>query len=412
MRILLIANYTVVPGEKGNCRVTYLANMFAEKGHHVTLLTSSFAHRTKTHRNELVINSLIKTKYKIKLIKESGYIRHLGLRRVLSHHQFGINLKKYLNHCVERPDAIYFTFPTFSSARIASKFAKRNNLPAIIDIIDIWPEALRSVIKLPVHLFNIFVLPFTIQANNIYKTASGIVGVSNTYVNRAREANKIAPILPIYLGADLELFDNFKYSKIKPDGEIWLIYVGCISYSYDLETVLRSLIILNNKYNISHLKVKILGSGPQKSRLEQFAIANNLPVHFVGFVEYPIMVNYLKNADIALSAIVQGAQQSLTYKIGDYVSAGLPILNSSENKEFRNIIKNEKIGLNYVAGKDVDLAEKILKLLEDEKIMKQYGQNSRKIAESRFNRKSTNIKIVQLVEKLVEGNFKLTYKYS
>jgi len=402
MKIFIIANFTIVPGEKGNCRFTYLANLFSDFGHQVTLYTSSFAHRTKTHRNAITINKLIKKKYVIKLIHESGYKNHIGLKRILSHYEFGINMRKELSLIQEKPDAIYFSFPTFSSAHVATKFAKKNKIPIVIDIIDIWPEALQTVIKLPSFLFNILVLPFRIKADRIYKSAWAIIGVSKTYVERARKANLKAKFLPVFLGTDLNLFDNYEYTEIKSKGDLWLVYIGCISYSYDIVTVLRSLTILREKHKISNLKVKILGSGPQKDALEQFAIANNLPVEFVGFVEYPYMVNYLKNSDIALSAIVKGAQQSLTYKIGDYVSAGLPILNSSDNQEFKEIILKNKMGLNYEAGKENDLVDKILILLKDKKKMKEYGQNSRKMAETFFNRKITNVKIVRLVEELVK----------
>lgn len=402
MKIFIIANFTIVPGEKGNCRFTYLASLFVDYGHQVTLYTSSFDHRTNTHRNEYTLNKLIRKKYKIKLIHESGYKKHFGLRRALSHREFGNNLHKELSLVQQYPDAVYFSFPTFSSARIASSFAKKNNLPSIIDIIDIWPEALRTVVKLPSFLFNILVLPFTIQANRIYRSARAIVGVSKTYVDRASSVNSNAVVLPIFLGTDLDLFDGYEHTDLKAKGDIWLIYVGSLSHSYDIETVLRSLITLKEKHKITNLKVKILGSGPQKDLLEQFAIANNLAVEFVGFVEYPRMVNYLKNADIAMNAIVKDAQQSLTYKIGDYVSAGLPILNGSDNKEFKDIIKNNKMGQNYNAGKELDLVDKILILLKDKKKMKEYGQNSRKMAETHFNRKSTNEKIVRLVEEIVE----------
>jgi|GEM_PF-98920 len=401
MKIYIIANFTIVPGEKGNCRFTYLANLFADYGHQVTLYTSSFAHRTKTHRNESRLNELVEGKSKIILIKEPGYKKHFGFKRILSHREFGNNLRKELSRIQLNPDAVYFSFPTFSSVHTASKFAEKNNLPSIIDIIDIWPEALRTVIKLPSFLFNILVLPYTIQANRIYKSASAIIGVSKTYVDRVREANQVAKFLPVFLGTDLELFDSYEYTNLKPKGDIWLVYIGCLSYSYDIKTVLRSLIILAKEHKISNLKVKILGSGPQKDDLEQFANTYNLPVEFLGFVEYPLMVNYLKNSDIALSAIVKGAQQSLTYKIGDYVSAGLPILNSSENQEFKDIIRDNKMGQNYNAGKEYDLVDKILILLKDKKKMKEYGQNSRKLAETYFNRKSTNKKIVRLSEEIV-----------
>ncbi|MGB5820690.1 MAG: glycosyltransferase family 4 protein [Saonia sp.] len=402
MTIFIIANYSTVLGEKGSSRFTYLADLFAQKGHQVTFITSSFSHRTKKNRDEAELNKLTNGKYKIKLINVPGYKKHLGLKRLLSIRRFGINLRKELSSVKELPDIVYFSFPTFSSARIATKFALKNKIPPVIDIVDVWPEALLSVLKIPTYLFNIIFLPYTIKANRIYKSASAIIGVSETYVARARKVNNSGHYLSVFLGADLKYFDNCLYSRIKQDGEIWLIYIGTISYSYDLITVLKAMNILIREQKLDYLKVKILGSGPHKDKLEQMANSLELPVEFMGFLEYNEMINYLKNSDIALNAIVKGAQQSITYKIGDYVSAGLPILNSSENIEFRKMIVEEEIGINYNAGEERDLTEKIMRLLKNNEKMLLYGKNSRRIAEHKFDRRKTYDEIIELVEKMIK----------
>ena len=58
--VLVVAPFTILPGEKGFSRFTYIANKLTEIGHHVTLLTSSFQHNEKEFRESHYIVKLIK----------------------------------------------------------------------------------------------------------------------------------------------------------------------------------------------------------------------------------------------------------------------------------------------------------------------------------------------------------------
>ena len=398
MRIFIIANYSSVPGEKSELRFSYLADRLADKGHDVTLITSSFSHRLKKHRDEVAVNDILSGKYKVKLIKESGYKKHVGLGRILSIRRFGVNLGEELKRVKELPDLIYFSFPTFYSAHVCLRFAKKFGIPAIIDIQDLWPEALQVVLKLPDFLFKILFYPFVLKADRIYKESNAIIGVSESFVERANKVNSTVSTLSVYIGVDLKNFNNYEYSRIKPEGELWMIYIGGISHSYDLKTVFAALNILVHERGMDHLRVKILGTGPQKEQLEQITASLNIPVEFTGLLKYPEMVNYLKNSDIALNAIVKDSKSSITNKFGDFVAAGLPILSSSENMELKKLILKNKIGLNYLAGDAIELSVKIETLIKNKDKMNQFSKNSRRLAEEKFDRRKSYDKIIDVIE--------------
>lgn len=402
MKVLIIVNYSTLEGEKGSGRFPYLADLFVENGHQVTLICSSFSHRKKKHRDVTELKGIINGKYDIEFIDEPGYKNHFGLARMRSIRRFRKNLSKRLSNIKELPDVIYFSIPTLSSASCVTKFAIDNKIPAVVDIIDIWPEALSSVFHFPKYLFQILFIPFIVKANSIYKKVNAIVGVSETYVLRAKKVNNTAKSNAVYIGTDLTFFDSCLFSKTKGDNEIWLTYVGTLSYSYDILTILKAAKILKARQNFKNIRFKIIGTGPQKDKLKHYAKVLELPVEFIDFLPYNDMVNYLKNSDIALNAIVKGAQQSITYKIGDYVSAGLPILNSSENIEFRKMVVEKKLGLNYEPGNENSMVKQIITLVKDRELKLAYGRNSRDIAEQKFDRRKTYPGIIVLVENTVK----------
>src|SRR5690606_10918395 len=115
---------------------------------------------------------------------------------------------------------------------------------------DLWPEAFKMVFNIPV-ISDLIYYPMKRKADYIYAAADEIVAVSQTYANRALVANgKCKDTNVIYLGTELTYFDRLaEENRIqnKPEGEIWLAYVGTLGHSYDLITVIDALKILDDK---------------------------------------------------------------------------------------------------------------------------------------------------------------------
>ena len=206
MKILMIVNFVSFPFEGGNSRFTYILNMLDHKKNQLELVTSNFRHSTKTKR-EYSHKELSKVPYKITLLDEPGYKKNVSIKRFYSHKILSINLKKYLKK-IDKPDLIYCAVPSLDLAKEAAKYAKNNNIRFIIDVQDLWPEAFRMVLKIPI-IKDIVFFPLTLKANYIYKNADDIIAVSETYANRASKVNKkYNNKLSVFLGTDLENFDK------------------------------------------------------------------------------------------------------------------------------------------------------------------------------------------------------------
>jgi glycosyltransferase involved in cell wall biosynthesis len=343
--ILIIAPFTLLTGEKGNHRFRYLAELLAEKNN-VTLVTSNFLHSTKRFRNNS--EEFNNTKYKIVIVNETGYKKNVGMQRIYSHWIFRRNLLKFLNNADCQYDYIYCAYPMMGSAHAAGEFARKNKIPFVLDVQDIWPDAFKFYFKRFGILTDLALFPCKVFADIIYGKANYLVAVSDTYLQRAQKVNQITKkSICVYIGVDLSNFDRHfnNENKVVPrvDDVLTCVYIGALSHSYDIETVIKAVKVAEDKgINIRFL---VLGDGPLKNRFHQLATSLNAPVEFFGYLSYENMCSVLSVSDVAINAINKGASQSITNKIGDFLASGLAMLNSSENKEFVSMVNRHVFGL-------------------------------------------------------------------
>ena len=385
--ILFITHFTQVPGEPGNSRFHYIAERINKENANIEVITTSFSHKTKSQRNitDEQKNSL---SYKLTLLYEPGYFNNVSVKRLYSHYIMGKSLKEYLNNR-KKPDVIYCSVPSLAVAKVAANYAKKNNIKFIIDIQDLWPEAFKMVFNIPIISDMIF-YPMRKKADFIYSAADEIIAVSQTYAERALKVNrKCKRAYVVFLGTELVYFDQLvEENKIKnkPQNEIWLAYVGTLGYSYDLICVIDALGLLKDKYNIKFI---VMGDGPLRTKFEGYAKKRDINAYFTGRLDYGKMAGLLSACDIAVNPISSGAAQSIINKHADYAAAGLPVLNTQECPEYRNLLSEYKAGLNCDNNNPVDLAKKITQLCEDADLRNVMGQNSRRLAVERFDRKLT-----------------------
>lgn len=401
-KILLIANYITFLTEKGNSRFGYILDMLKKEDVAIELITSNFFHTQKKHREKTQEELSEELGYKVTLIDEPGYKKNVSLKRFYSHYKFAQNVKKYLKN-IETPDIIYCSVPSLDIATVVAKYAEQNNIKFIVDVQDLWPEAYKMVFKIPI-VSDIIFYPMKKQADYIYSKADDIIAVSETYIERAACVNKKSgKRKSVFLGTDLEVFDNYRknhYIEFN-DNDIRIVYIGTLGNSYDIKCVIDSLKILDDK-GIKNILFVVMGSGPMQEEFEAYAKEKGVKCDFVGRMNYEEMVGKLCSCNIAVNPIRKGSAGSIINKVGDYAAAGLPVVNTQESKEYRKLVEDYKIGFNVENGNSVELAEKIEKLYYDINLRKEMGANNRKLAEEKFDRKITYKEIIDLLKEEVK----------
>ena len=114
------------------------------------------------------------------------------------------------------------------------------------------------------------------------------------------------------------------------------------------------------------------------------------------------MAAFLTKSDVLINSYVKNASQSIVTKIGDYLAAGKPIINTLFNPEFCRMVEQKGLGINIEAEDAKKLAETILELYQNAPLRAEISLNARQWAEEKFDRKVGYGQIVELVEMLVE----------
>ena len=392
MKILMVCHFTDIPSQIGNGRFTYLAQMLVNSGHNVELLTTDYAHTQKKHRSYPKQIA----PYKVTLLHEPAYKKNVCLKRFYSHYVFSKNIKKYLN-TIEIPDVIYCSIPSIDVGYEVAKYAEKNNVRFIIDVQDLWPEAFKLVFNVPIVSDTVF-FSMTKKINYVYRCADKVIAVSDTYRKRALRVNKKDKTgLNIYLGTDLsELFKKMESQKIsycKKTNEFWIGYLGTLGNSYDIQTCLYAMVDVQKDY--PNAKLILLGDGPLEESFKQLAQKLKVKVEFLGRRPYVEAMNILKQCDIALNPLHKNAAQSIINKVGDYAALGLPVINSLENQEYRNLLEKYQAGLNIACEDEKEMSEKIKELLKDDALRNFLGEGNLKLGQEKFDRVKTYPKIVK-----------------
>ena len=123
---------------------------------------------------------------------------------------------------------------------------------------------------------------------------------------------------------------------------------------------------------------------------------------FVGFVDYEKMAAYLSKSDMTINSVKRRASQSIINKVADYFAAGVPCLNGSLCQEMRDLIVDYKAGLNFEPENVDSLVDAILKIDGDKLKAKEYGDNAKKLAKEKFDRRITYKYIIDLIDSMME----------
>ena len=402
-KVAVITMGVKLDGEKGYTRFRYLCEFLVKKGYEVDLITTTFQHWEKKQRD---LESVDQKSYPfgIKFIYEPGYRKNIDLRRVRSHRIAAENLRKLLEKEGDY-DLIYAEIPPNDVALAAAEYAHRNKIPFVADVNDLWPEAMRMVFDIPI-VSDLLFYPLKRDAEKVYSLTSGVIGTSDEYrdrpfLNQKRDVLKET----VYVGNEIFVFDREAERHAdevqKEDGTFWVTYAGTIGTSYDIRTMVLAAEELM-KQGKTKIRFQILGDGPTREMLENLAKERKIQnVKFTGYVPYEQMAAYLVKSDVLINSFVRKAPQSIVTKIGDYLAAGKPMINTCMSPEFRKKVERDGFGINIEPEDVRELVNAVEWMYENEAERNDMGNRARKIAEEQFDRPVSYGKIEAMISSLI-----------
>lgn len=404
---IISPGYLWFPSEPGMKRMYDLCVDFHNAGYEVDTYIPDFSHQEKESRD---IKKLKGEGYPVNILSvhTTPYRRNLSPMRILSNNIFTRNLAYAIHPRILDYDAVIVSLPPNDVACRVVEICKKAGVPCILDIEDLWPEAMGTIIKNDA-LKKTLLAGFLKDVENAYENCTAVMGTSKDYTARAfKNQDRDIPSLTAHVGVRIGDFDrgvSEKSSGIdKPEDAFWVTYAGSLGVSYDLESLILAGEHITKK-NYGNIRINIIGGGVRYRELnnlvENHGVTN---VEFTGYMDYSKMAAFLSKSDIVVNSFIKGAVQSIVNKVGDYMAAGKPMINTLENPVFCEIVSDNDIGINVEPGNPLKLSDAIIELYKDRDRCLAMGKRARELCQREFDRSICNKKIIDFVEKIIQDS--------
>lgn len=248
------------------------------------------------------------------------------------------------------------------------------------------------------------------KARRGYCEADGVCAVSQEYLDlvAAIRSNPTAqPLNPhdlylCYVGGKLiEACDppasDLQRSSSKKT--VTFIYVGAMTPTYDLATVLEAAKVL--KLEGWAFDLVFAGSGVSEPILQERVVQMGLQkeVRFLGFLDQANLESALRSADVGLNAIMPGTFITMPHKLSDYLCAGLAVINSITG-EAEDLLSEFDAGVFYEAENVDSLAECMRDYIRDADRLASQKSAAYRLAQEKFDRRKTYTELAHWILKM------------
>jgi len=156
-----------------------------------------------------------------------------------------------------------------------------------------------------------------------------------------------------------------------------LVYMGRLSYEKSIDQAISAFVLAVK--NNPEIRLMLVGDGPEKANLKQLCddlkIADK--VIFTGILRDNELAEALQSNDIFITS---SKSENMPLSVLEAMATGLPVVAVSE-KGLKEMVKDGVSGLLSPADNAGRMSENILRIFSDEKLIKNMGAASRKLAE-------------------------------
>jgi len=374
MNIWIFNHYAHPPDLPGGTRHYDLGRELVKRGHQVTIFATSFHHylhretrlKPGEHWKIEEVDGL-----KFVWLRTPPYQRN-DWRRVRNMVAFmlrawwlGRRLPKLIPE-VERPDVIIGSSVHLLAVVAAYFVAKHFGAKFIMEVRDLWPQAIIDMGKL--NKGNPLVQLLRMLERFLYRQAERII-ILGPQMEEYITACGIEPEKIVWIpnGVDISFFDypsGESLAKSSDSSSFMVLYIGAHSETNALDIVIKAADIVRAK-GYGSIKFVLIGDGPTKENLVRMAEELKLEnVWFRNSVAKTEVPKILKEADVLLLTKhpTFGSYSGSILKLFDYMTAAKPIVCSA--KIAYNPVERAGCGFVVNPGDPQALANAIIKLYQ------------------------------------------------
>lgn len=330
MNIWLVNHYAIPPSRPGGTRHYAFAKELQKRGHRVIIVASSFDHHVRQETR------LSRGEY-FKFQEEEGvpffWLRTPAykantLARLLNMLAFAFDVAWWAKPSVlGKPDLVLGSSPHPFAALAAYLQSLRYKVPFILEVRDLWPQTLIDLGNFsPSH--PLILLLGRIERFLYMKADKIITLLPLAYLHMVQKGADKSKIIWIPNGVDLSLLPKPKPPEAKT--RLTVMYAGSHGLANNLDVVLDAAAILKNRGLSELVEFKLVGEGPEKTKLIDKAKSLNLTnVYFEDPVPKRLIYEKMSDADVLLLTLKDGPLFRFGVspnKLFDYMAVGRPVV--------------------------------------------------------------------------------------
>lgn len=392
MNILYIHQYFVTPQEPGGTRSYWLAQELIKNGHKVTMLTSS----SKFSEDIKIVNI---DGIEVVYIKED-YDQNMSVSRRLKaflkfmYKSSVVGLKqKDIDLVIATSTPLTIGIP----ALILKWFKKK---PFVFEVRDLWPEV---PIQMGAIKNSLTIKTTRLLEKTIYKNASRVIALSPgmqegvvKYIPKEKTSMipnmaKMDEFWP--RGKNEQLMEKLGLKK----DSFKIVHFGSLGLANGAHSIIESAKLLKDREDVEFLFVG--GGSTEKDLIDEVEKNNLKNVKFLGKFPMTDVSEIVNFSDVSMISFlnIPILYTNSPNKLFDSLSAGKPIIVNSAGWT-KDIAEKYHCGYYVNPNLPEELVEKVLYLKDNPEVVKNMGQNARKLAETVYDKSILCKKFVEIIE--------------
>lgn len=334
-RIFVVTPFENRMAERGT-RLPELADFLVRENYRVEYVTTNFSHAYKRHFSpEEISSSIKKVPYGLTVLPISSYSQNVSVRRVLCNIIMAIRHFYFLLQNVKGGDIIIVPSRPVELVFFVALVGKIKKIKIVLDIRDIWPDALVINNKFKKAIFSLYCNAYLYPALRMVKTCVHIAPCFRDWLHRY---NPKATSVFIPPGYDEKRWEGLLPRKGLIDDQMKLVFVGLLQLQLDVMPILKALVA---RPHIQFTLIGDSGTGQRYNEVVGFINENKMKnVRVQGRMDPEKVVEELKKHDVAVVPMISS---SIPNKVFDAIASYLPLIVLGEN-DCADFVKSQNIG--------------------------------------------------------------------
>jgi glycosyltransferase involved in cell wall biosynthesis len=416
MHIWLVTVGEPLPTDGGDerlLRAGILAEMLSDAGHDVVWWTPAFNHSLKVARASRNHSVRVRPNYEIRMLFGGGYRRNISFERIVDHHRLAVEFARE-SASATRPDVIVCSFPPIELSLEAVTYGRRNGIPVILDVRDLWPDifldrvprVLRPIGQTALGYFNR-------KVDRAFAGASAIWGHAPAFAewglrHAGRAATNFDGTFPfgyqVHVPAEEDIGAAKRYwSDVGIPGSATSFvacFVGTVGFQTNVEGLIETARLLPPD---SGIRIVVCGTGERFVELQAKASGQST-IFFAGWRSRSEIWTLLRMASVGIAPYVDRADfvSTIPNKVPEYLSASLPIAVNLTRGRMVDLVERNDCGFSYHSD-PAALAQTLVALKADPGRLATMRRNAGVVFEREFRADAVYGEMISRLQSIVDS---------